>query len=225
MKVFISADIEGTNGIADWDETEYGNPRYAYFAAKMTDEVGAVCKGINRSGNVSEIYVKDAHGSARNLDHQKLPRNVILNRGWARNPYSMMDGIDCSHDASIFTGYHSAAGCNDNPLAHTMNGNIAYVTINGMLASECLINYYSSLYKGVPLVMITGDEGLCAQMKKVEPHLYTAVSSTGRGTSVTSIHPDVMLEQFPDFGEIAPEKAKNNFTKTSECRLSEVLFF
>ena len=43
MKVFISADIEGTNGIADWDETEYEKPRYAYFAAKMTDEVGAVC--------------------------------------------------------------------------------------------------------------------------------------------------------------------------------------
>ena len=42
MKVFISADIEGTNGIADWDETEYEKPRYAYFAAKMTDEVGAV---------------------------------------------------------------------------------------------------------------------------------------------------------------------------------------
>ena len=88
MKVFISADIEGTNGIADWDETEYEKPRYAYFAAKMTDEVGAVCKGINRADSASEIYVKDAHGSGRNLDHQKLPRNVILNRGWARNPYS-----------------------------------------------------------------------------------------------------------------------------------------
>ena len=225
MKVFISADIEGTNGIADWDETEYEKPRYAYFAAKMTDEVGAVCKGINRADNASEIYVKDAHGSGRNLDHQKLPRNVILNRGWARNPYSMMDGIDSSYDASIFTGYHSAAGCNDNPLAHTMNGNIAYLKINDRVASECLLNYYSSLYKGVPLVMITGDEGLCAAMKNVEPNLYTVVSFTGRGTSVTSIHPDVMLERFEETAQIAVEnRHKMSVALPSEFK-TEVCFY
>ena len=224
MKVFISADIEGTNGIANWDETEYEKPRYAYFAAKMTDEVNAVCKGINRVDSTSEIYVKDAHSSGRNLDHQKLPRNVILNRGWARNPYSMMDGIDSSYDASIFTGYHSGAGYNDNPLAHTMNGNITYLKINDMIASECLLNYYSSLYHGVPLVMITGDEGLCSAMKKVEPNLYTSASFTGRGSSVTSIHPDVMLERFEEMAQIAVEnKHKMNVNLPSKFK-TEVCF-
>ena len=31
-KFYISADIEGTCGIADWSETEPGNPLYDYFA-------------------------------------------------------------------------------------------------------------------------------------------------------------------------------------------------
>ena len=31
LKVFMSIDIEGINGICNWDETEYGNPRYEQF--------------------------------------------------------------------------------------------------------------------------------------------------------------------------------------------------
>ena len=30
-KVFLSVDIEGINGINNWDETEAGHPRYAEF--------------------------------------------------------------------------------------------------------------------------------------------------------------------------------------------------
>ena len=36
-KIFISADIEGTSGIAHWNETERTMPHeYDYFAAQMT---------------------------------------------------------------------------------------------------------------------------------------------------------------------------------------------
>ncbi|TIW77913.1 MAG: peptide ABC transporter, partial [Mesorhizobium sp.] len=36
MKVFISADIEGTAGITNWDEARKGNPDYAEFREYMT---------------------------------------------------------------------------------------------------------------------------------------------------------------------------------------------
>ena len=45
MKLYISADIEGTTGITLWDETENGHSRYAYFADQMTREVAAACRG------------------------------------------------------------------------------------------------------------------------------------------------------------------------------------
>ena len=43
-KLFISADIEGTAGIVNWNETERSVPHdYDYFANQMTREVAAAC--------------------------------------------------------------------------------------------------------------------------------------------------------------------------------------
>lgn len=35
-RIFLSADIEGTCGIAHWDETELGKPDYEPFRHQMT---------------------------------------------------------------------------------------------------------------------------------------------------------------------------------------------
>ncbi|MDD4081715.1 MAG: M55 family metallopeptidase, partial [Eubacteriales bacterium] len=35
-KLFVSADIEGTCGIAHWDETSRNRPDYAPYARQMT---------------------------------------------------------------------------------------------------------------------------------------------------------------------------------------------
>ena len=45
MKVFISADIEGVNGIITWDETEPQYAAYDYFRKQMTKEVQNACLG------------------------------------------------------------------------------------------------------------------------------------------------------------------------------------
>ena len=57
MKLFISADIEGTTGIALWDETENGHSRYPYFAEQMTKEVKAACEGAMAAG-ADDILIK-----------------------------------------------------------------------------------------------------------------------------------------------------------------------
>lgn len=205
MKFFLSCDIEGTNGICAWEETQIANPAYPYFAEKMTQEAAAVCRGVNEAYPDCEIMVKDAHDFARNLDHAKLPENATLNRGWGSSPYSMMFGIDGSYDASIFTGYHSAAGKNCNPLAHTMSTDVTYLKINGVLASEFLYNYYSSLYNGVPVVMVTGDEGLCNSVREIDPEIFTVPSNFGSGRSATSPHPAVTLRRFEETAREAVE--------------------
>ena len=43
MKVFISADIEGVNNIAHWDETDNNGYDYNYFRKQMTEEVKRAC--------------------------------------------------------------------------------------------------------------------------------------------------------------------------------------
>ena len=50
MKVYISADIEGTAGIAHWDEAEKGKPGYDLHAEYMTGEVIAACEGALAAG-------------------------------------------------------------------------------------------------------------------------------------------------------------------------------
>ncbi len=130
MKIFISADIEGTTGIAHPDETTKNKADYAEFQKQMTAEVAAACQGALAAG-ATEIIVKDAHDSARNILAGQLPEEVRIIREWSSHPFSMMEGLDESFDAVMMTGYHSRAGSGANPLAHTITGRVAYLKING----------------------------------------------------------------------------------------------
>ena len=116
MKVFLSADIEGTCGICDWSETERSTPNdYTIYQKQMNREVNAACLGALAAG-AEGVYVKDAHDSARNLDPMQLPEQIRIHRGWSGDPLSMMSGLDSdSFDAVFFTGYHAWASCPGNP--------------------------------------------------------------------------------------------------------------
>lgn len=193
MKIYISADIEGTTGIAHWDEATKSKPDYQEFQKQMTAEVAAACEGAIEAG-ADEIYVKDAHDTGRNIMAAKLPERVKLIREWAGNPYSMMHGLDKSFDAVMMTGYHSRAGSDGNPLAHTYTGSVAYLKINERYASEFMIGGYAAAYLGVPVVMITGDSKLCDDAKELNPNIKTVAVNVATGGSVTSIHPGVAID-------------------------------
>ena len=191
-KLFISADIEGVCGIASWTETDLAEAQGAYFRAQMTREVRAACEAAREQG-VEEILVKDAHGSARNLDPSGLPENVLLMRDWARNPYQMVAGIDASFNAAMFIGYHSGAGTDGNPLAHTINRRIARVLVNGAPASEFLLNAYTLAVFGVPVILVSGDRQLCRTVTDLNPHIRTVAVSEGIGGASVSLHPKLAL--------------------------------
>lgn len=189
MKIYVSADIEGVTGICHWDETEKSKEDHKKFAEQMTREVNAACIAANADG-ADEIYVRDGHDSARNLDDSKLPLNTKLIRGWSRHPFMMMQEIDESFDAAIMIGYHSPAGSNGNPLAHTMDNRlINYIKINGKLASEFTMNAYTAALVGVPVVFLSGDENLCESAKDVCKNIKTLSVNKGSGNSSISINP------------------------------------
>ena len=148
MKLFLSADIEGTCGIASWPEADpASSAAYVPMQKQMTREVAAACRGALEAG-AEEVFVKDAHNSARNVIPGELPRKTRIHRGWAGDLLSMMNGLDQEKfDAVIFTGYHAWAGDSGNPLSHTMNTQNNRVTINGVRASEFLINSNALMYK------------------------------------------------------------------------------
>jgi D-amino peptidase len=193
MKIYISADIEGVCGTTDWDDAKKGAADYPEFQKQMTKEVEAACEGALAAG-ATEIYIRDAHGSARNLIAANLPQKTRVIRGWSRHPYMMMQELDASFDAALMVGYHSPAGCAGNPLAHTMSGMIAEVTINDEPASEFHINRYTALLERVPVVFLSGDQQMCDLATKAIPGLVTAAVKTGTGASTVNLHPNFAVE-------------------------------
>lgn len=188
MKVFISADIEGTAGVVSWPETEMGSGSYPYFAEEMTEETAAACRGALAAG-AGELLVKDAHDFARNINPAKLPEEAKILRGWTRGPASMMAGLDKSFAAAAMVGYHSACATNGNPLAHTMNTKNEVVTLNDEIMSEFMMNAYTAFYFGVPVVFVSGDKMLCESAKKLIPSITAVPVSEGFGDASVSLHP------------------------------------
>ncbi len=193
--IFLSCDIEGTCGIAHWSETDESQAGYRYFQEQMTLEAAAACEGAVAAG-ADRVLVKDAHSTARNLIPRRLPRQAVCNRDWSGGLCSMMHGVDTPGVlAAMMTGYHSAAGCNGNPLAHTMNRQNEQVLLNGERMSEFHMNALTAGYYGVPVVFLSGDKQLCDWAGAWIPGITTVAVSEGCGGSSTSIHPDLALER------------------------------
>ncbi len=192
MRIFISADIEGVNGIAVPTETSDSHKDYPPFAKRMSLEVAAVCEGILSVDPTAEIFIKDAHGTARNILHDLLPKNTTLFRGWANDPYGMMSGIDVgSYDGVIFVGYHGGATYDGNPLSHTSSGrDIFALQLNGERIAEFHLNRYTALYNNIPVIMLSGDKKLCDLVKTVDENITTVATFTGSGAGVYSPHPE-----------------------------------
>ncbi|MCD5415298.1 MAG: M55 family metallopeptidase [Clostridiales bacterium] len=209
MKIYISADIEGVAGIAHWNECDKSKEDYKKFAEQMTLEVKAACEGAIQAG-ANEIWVKDAHASARNIDHSMLPKNTKLIRGWSRHPYGMMQEIDSSFDASLLIGYHSYASSAGNLLAHTMSGQFQSIKINGMLLSEFLISTYTSNLERVPVVFLSGDESICKVGREFSNNITTVATFKGIGESAIGEHPTVIIEKIQENVILA---LKNDITK------------
>lgn len=188
MKIFLSADIEGTAGIAHWDEAERTHPDYAEFRELMTGEVVAACEGARAAG-ATEVVVKDAHDSARNLILDRLPDYVKIMRGWSGHPDAMMFGLDSSFAAAIYTGYHSKAGSEANPLAHTTTLRISRLILNGEVASEFTMNSLTAARHGVPTAFLSGDAEICADAMALVPGMKTVPTLEGFGRAALSISP------------------------------------
>lgn len=212
MKVYISADIEGVTDVTNWDETELYHDAHEAARIQMTREVAAACRGAIAAG-ATEIYVKDAHDSARNLVAEMLPEEAILIRGWTYSPGSMVAGVDETFDAMIYIGYHSGASYNGNPLAHTMNTQNNYIRVNGENVSEFHMNSYMAAHYGVPAVFLSGDAQMCDKAKQLIPSIETVAVKHCIGNATFNINPAKACRQIEQGVETA-------LKKLTECRIS-----
>ena len=189
MKIYLSADIEGITGITDWSEADLSHADNAQFRQRMTDEVVAACEGALAAG-ATEILVKDAHWTGRNLLAEQLPRQASLWRGWSGHPYSMVQGLDASFAAALFVGWHSGGAKGGNPLAHTLSsGGLVGIQVNGQWVSEFQLHAWAAALEGVPVAFVSGDEALCAEVQATGLGAETVDVMRGHGAATHARHP------------------------------------
>ena len=171
--------------------------RYNEFKQELQKEVNAACRGAIEAG-ATEIIIKDAHDSARNLDITDLPECATLIRGWEGGVCSMMAGLTEDVDAVMFVGYHSPSRSDGNSLSHTMNTRIHHIKINGQIASEFMINAFYASTLNVPVAFLSGDENLTKLVREANYNIKTVASKKGMHGACISKHPSVTHKEIQE---------------------------
>lgn len=167
MKVYVSCDIEGLAGIANFDMEKEDSVRFLDVYHK---HVEWLLKGIQQSDKndeITEITISDSHSRGVNLSYRELSKmdsRVSLVSGFPRMDY-MMSGLDSSYDVVIFLGYHAGIGKKYGSMDHGYSASVAYyLEINNEYMNETTINSAFASELGVPVGLIIGESGLQEQL-------------------------------------------------------------
>lgn len=195
MKVFLSVDLEGVSGIVHATETRPDGYDYARARALMTAEANAAIAGVLDAEPAAEVLVADAHGPFRNLLPEELDRRAHLVRGKPR-PLGMLGGLEADTDAALFIGYHARAGSGPAVLAHTMSGDVLDVRVAGRSLGETGLNAAMAGHLGVPVVLLSGDDVACAELRDLVPSARTVAVKQALGqTATVAPHPEEAQER------------------------------
>ncbi len=171
MRVYISADMEGTAGVSGWEMCEPGGQDYEISRRLMVGEVNAAIAGAF-SGGASSVFVNDSHDGMRTLPLDQLDPRAELLSG-SPKPGSMVEGLSGEVDLMLCTGYHAMAG-SPSTLAHTYNLTVQAVDLSGQPVGELGLNAYYAGSLGVPVVMVSGDQVLEAEAQDLLPWAHYA---------------------------------------------------
>jgi D-amino peptidase len=164
LPVYISVDMEGLTGAVSSEQVIPGRRDYERFRSIMAREVNAVVKGAFEAG-AEGVLVNDSHDGMLNLRIEELDERAELISGYHK-PLGMMQGIGRDFSCAMFVAYHSMAS-GPGVLSHTMTGTLSRVYLNGMPASEGVINAAVAGHFGVPVALVSGDEHAVAEVLSV----------------------------------------------------------
>jgi D-amino peptidase len=191
MKLYISADMEGTAGVCSWKQCDPSDVHeYPVYRRYMSQEVRAAIDGAREAG-AHAVTVNDSHWDMRNLLFDQLPGDDDLRViSGTRKPLSMGQGLDTTFDAAFFTGYHAGAG-EAAALAHTYSSDVYRVSVNGTACSEALLHAAFAGSCGVPVVLVTGDDAIVrATLASLPWAVGVAVKRSIGYTAVDSLPPE-----------------------------------
>jgi D-amino peptidase len=194
MKLLIAVDMEGISGVVHWEQVTPGDPEYLRFRHIMTADVNAAIQGA-ANACADDILVTDGHWNGTNILIEELDARAHLNSG-SPSPYSMVEGIDTGVDAAFFIGYHARSGSINAILNHTWSDSrISNVWLNGRLVGETGLNGSVCGAYHVPVLMISGDQTVCAEAREWIPEIDTVVVKQATSMMAADCLPTQVAQQ------------------------------
>jgi len=177
MNIYVMVDNEGISGVYSWEQVMEGGSRRAEGRAYMTADINAVVEALKEAG-VDRVVVRDCHGSANTVlwDQLSPQADAYILGNTGQNRVEELDTCD----GVILLGYHAMAGTPEAFLDHTWSGRtIQNLWLNGRRSGEIAIDAAIAGDCGKPVIMISGDDKLCAEARAFFPWVVTAEVKRG----------------------------------------------
>ena len=179
MRVLIMSDMEGVSGIVVWDQVEGGSPMFEEGRRLYTEEINAAVRGAKASG-ATEIVAVDCHGAGKGWTFNSYAPELldpacdwVAHHEWARYTELLEQGCD----AALLVGMHARANTPDGVLCHTISTTSwRNLWFNDDLVGESGVNAALCGHYGCPVLLVTGDEATCREVRELLGGGVTAVA-------------------------------------------------
>jgi D-amino peptidase len=179
VRVHIISDMEGVSGIATQHQTNAGEGLYDEGRRLYTEDINAAVRGAKAAG-ATEILVMDCHGAGKGYMFNSLIAEeldpaceFVVQEEWTGYTEFLEQGCD----AALFVGMHAMAGTREGVLNHTVSGvDWQNLWFNGARVGETGINAALCGTWGCPVLLVTGDDAVCAEAKALLGDGLTTVS-------------------------------------------------
>lgn len=170
MKIYIATDIEGISGISGNEFHLHDCKFFADGRRYYTREVNE-CIAACFDAGANEVIVRDGHGPGNYLIWDQVDSRALIFQGFYDRSL-FPEGEDA--DAIICLGFHAMAGTVDSVLEHTFSSaSCQNLWLNGELIGEFGINAYCASELNIPIIMVSGDDKVCIEARKLMPDIVT----------------------------------------------------
>jgi D-amino peptidase len=176
VKVFVDLDGEGMAGIfhVDTQVMPITAPRFQESRRLQIGEVNAAIAGLF-DGGAGIVEVADYHSGGNTVSPVEIDPRAIV--GPSRN--NVM-GLDSTYNAYVFIAYHSMAGTERGMIAHGWSWtDYQNLWINGRKIGEVATRTLLAGSFRIPVIMISGDEAVCNELRGLVPKAECAVVKWG----------------------------------------------
>jgi D-amino peptidase len=175
-KVFVDLDGEGMAGIfhVDTQVMPITAPRYAESRKLVTGEVNAAIEGLF-DGGADIVEVADYHSGGNTVAPVEIDPRALVGGGRDNKM-----GLDSSYSAYVFIAYHSMAGTEKGMIAHGWSWtDYQNILVNGKRMGEIGTRSLLAGTFGIPVIMVSGDEAVCKELRSLVPNAECAVVKWG----------------------------------------------